>query len=86
MLQFMGSQSRTRLSNRTEINTCASADGTSRPCLTATGLQCLRLNSFAFLKQLWGFPGGSVVKNPPAHAEDTASIPSMERFHILQSN
>ena len=25
------------------------------------------------------FPGGSVVKNPPANAEDTGSIPGSER-------
>ena len=23
---------------------------------------------------LWGFPGGSVVKNPPAHAGDTGDV------------
>ena len=31
---------------------------------------------------LWGFPGGSVVKNPPAHAGDTRdvdSIPGLRR-------
>ena len=27
----------------------------------------------------WGFPGGSVVKNPPANAGDTGSIPGLER-------
>ena len=26
-----------------------------------------------------GFPGGSVVKNPPAYAGDTGSIPELER-------
>ena len=26
-----------------------------------------------------GFPGGIVVKNPPASAEDTGSIPELER-------
>ena len=28
------------------------------------------------------FPGGSVVKNPPANAGDTASIPGPRRFHM----
>ena len=28
---------------------------------------------------LQGFPGGSVVKNPPANVGDTSSIPSPER-------
>ena len=27
-----------------------------------------------------GFPGGSVVKNPPANAEDMGSIPGLGRF------
>ena len=27
----------------------------------------------------WGFPGGSVVKNPPAHAGDLGSIPGSGR-------
>ena len=26
------------------------------------------------IKDSWGFPGGSVVKNPPANAEDAGSI------------
>ena len=29
-----------------------------------------------------GFPDGSVVKNPPAKAEDTSSILGMRRSHI----
>ena len=28
---------------------------------------------------LFSFPGGSVVKNPPANAGDTGSIPGLER-------
>ena len=31
-----------------------------------------------------GFPGDSVIKNPPAG--DTGSIPGPERFHMSQSN
>ena len=27
----------------------------------------------------WGFPGGSVVTNPPANARDTGSIPGSGR-------
>ena len=27
----------------------------------------------------WGFPGGSVVKNPPANAGDVDSIPGLGR-------
>ena len=33
-----------------------------------------------------GFPGSSVVKNPPASAEDTGSIPDPGRSHIPWSN
>ena len=29
--------------------------------------------------RLWGFRGGSVVKNPPANAEDLSSIPGLGR-------
>ena len=28
----------------------------------------------------WGFPGGSVVKDTPANAGDTGSIPGLGRF------
>ena len=30
-------------------------------------------------RQVQGFPGGSEVKNPPANAGDTSSIPDLER-------
>ena len=36
--------------------------------------------------QNWDFPGGTVVKNPPASAGDTGSSPGPGRFHVLQSN
>ena len=32
------------------------------------------------------FPGGAMVKNPPANAGDTGSIPGPVRSHVLQSN
>ena len=38
------------------------------------------------LTELWSFPGGSVVKNPPVNAGDTGSIPGLGRSHISQSN
>ena len=34
-------------------------------------------NSYGY--KSWGFPGGSAVKNPPANAGDTGSIPGPER-------
>ena len=30
---------------------------------------------------IWGFPGGAVVKNLPANAADTDSIPGSGRSH-----
>ena len=33
-----------------------------------------------------GFPGGSVIKNQPANAGDTGSIPDPARSHMPQSN
>ena len=33
-----------------------------------------------------GFPGGAVVKNPPASAGDTGSSPDPGRSHMLQSS
>ena len=32
------------------------------------------------------FPGGAVVKNPPANAEDTGSSPGLERSRRPRSN
>jgi len=36
--------------------------------------------------RVFGFPGGSVVKNPPANAGDTGSIPDLGRSHMPRSN
>ena len=33
-----------------------------------------------------GFPGGTVVKNPPANAGDTGSNPGPGRSHVPRSN
>ena len=33
-----------------------------------------------------GFPGGAVVENLPANAEDTGSSPGLGRSHMPQSN
>ena len=37
-------------------------------------------------KKLGDFPGGSVVKNPPANAGDTGSSPGPGRSHMPGSN
>ena len=36
--------------------------------------------------QVWDFPGGAVVKNPPANAGDTGSSPGLGRSHVPRSN
>ena len=33
-----------------------------------------------------GFPGGAVVKNPPANAGDMGSSSGLGRFHMPRSN
>ena len=44
-------------------------------------------NRLDSLKNLCGgFPGGAVVKNPPANAGDTGLIPGPGRSHMLWSN
>ena len=40
-----------------------------------------------YVKMKWeDFPGGAVVKNPPANAGDTGSSPGPGRSHMLWSN
>ena len=36
--------------------------------------------------QLLDFPGGAVVKNPPANAGDAGSIPGLGRSHMPRSS
>ena len=40
----------------------------------------------SIIKKSTGFPGGAVVKNPPANAGDTGSSPGPGRSHMPQSN
>ena len=37
-------------------------------------------------EQLSGYPGGTMVKNPPADAEDTGLSPGPGRYHMPWSN
>ena len=37
-------------------------------------------------QDIWGFPGGSVVKNAPTSAGDTGSIPGLGGSHTPQDN
>ena len=39
-----------------------------------------------FKRELEVFPGGAVVKNPPANEGDMGSSPGPERSHMPQSN
>ena len=41
---------------------------------------------FIKIKSFWDFPGGTVVKNPPANAGDTGSSPGPGRSHVPRSN
>jgi len=34
----------------------------------------------------WDFPDGPGIKNPPANAGDTCSIPGLGRSHVPKSN
>ena len=36
-------------------------------------------------RHVWGFPGGAVVKNPPANAGDTGSSRGLGRSHMPRS-
>ena len=51
-------------------------------------LACLRMTPIPPLRNYanQGFPGGSVIKNPPINAGDTGSIPGPGRSHMPRSN
>ena len=53
------------------------ADSTGSKSSTTQGLQEMVYRDF---------PGGAVVKNPPANAGDTGSSPGLGRSHMPQSN
>ena len=40
----------------------------------------------AIIKNMWDFPGGAVVKSPPANAGDSGSSPGPGRSRMPQSN
>ena len=49
-------------------------------------LQRMAYYMISFIKMIQDFPGGAVVKNPPANAGDTGSSPGPGRSHMLRSN
>ena len=44
------------------------------------------LTEMSFRRYLWGSPGGSTIKNPPANAEGMGSVPDSGRSHMPRSN
>ena len=49
-------------------------------------LQELQQKNLNLKEVCWDVPGGAVVKNPPANAGDTGSIPGPGRSHMPWSN
>ena len=49
-------------------------------------LRILYLAKLSFKNKGGGFPGGAVVKSPPANAGDSGSSPAPGRSHMPQSN
>ena len=47
---------------------------------------CNKFYRLLKIKYSGDFPGGTVVKNPPANEGDTGSIPGLGRSHMPQSN
>ena len=45
-----------------------------------------KMISRSLQKELVGFHGGAVVRNPPANAGDTGSSPGLGRSHMPRSN
>ena len=43
-------------------------------------------NGYHQKEHIWGVPGGTVVKNPPANAGDTGLSPGLGRYHMSRSN
>ena len=51
-----------------------------------TWLVATILNSTGQETDIWGFPGGAVVKNPPANAGDMGLSPGPGISHMPRSN
>ena len=62
----------------------------TKNCITkfeSTKLHLHQNGNHVLLKlMVQGFPGGSLVKNPPAGTGEMGSIPSLGRSHMSQSN
>ena len=54
-------------------------------CFMYVRLFNLEYECVYFKRQCEGFPGGSVVKNPPASAKDMGLIPGLGIYHVSRS-
>ena len=54
--------------------------------MASLGLSLFFLLSGLFKSKSQQFPGGAVVKNPPASAGDTGSIPGLGGLHVPWRN
>ena len=52
--------------------------------ISSEEVQMERKHILSFKKLFWDFPGGAVVKNPPASAGDMDSSPGPGRSHMLR--
>ena len=55
-------------------------------CVCMGGGGCFSFKNKAINHGIQGFPGGAVVKNPPASAGNTGSSPGRGRSHMRWSN
>ena len=56
------------------------------PSLLNPGRGQLPLSKVLIENSIEDFPGAAVVKNPPANAGNTGSIPGPGRYHMPRSN
>ena len=70
---------------RSEVKRCRLSFGSVTVCPYDLFIS-VNLNFFICKTRLVDFPGGAVVKNPPANAGDTGSRPSPGRSHMPWSS
>ena len=64
------------------LDNCKSNDGKIEGLMA----EFVNLEYFSLINVALGFPGGTVVKNPPANAGDTGSSPGPGRSHMPRGN
>ena len=55
-------------------------------CVMMSAYVQIKFPPFVSFNNPWDFPGGAVVKNPPANAGDTGLISGLGRSHMPRSN